>query len=157
MSRGDPERAPGLFRLDGEHCLARAGACHDAVDPGDRQRDRSSAERQPARQRPPETGGATTRATRHRGGADRLRDALIPLYAGKMSLRTMAWTPQLPSTTWVTPKSTAIDIRLMASSSVRPLAVIRKRRILRKASRMARSTDDFWKISLCAAAPRSAR
>src|SRR5271157_1280061 len=55
----------------------------------------------------------------------------------------MAWTPQLPSTTWVTPKSTASYISEIASSSVRPLVAIRKDRILRNASLMARSTDDF--------------
>src|SRR5262245_44209757 len=54
-----------------------------------------------------------------------------------------AWTPQLPSTTWVTPKSTAIDMSEMASSSLSPRVVMRKWRILRKASRSARSTDDF--------------
>src|SRR5215472_4478681 len=37
-----------------------------------------------------------------------------------------AWTPQFPSTTWVTPKSTATDIREIASSSESPLVVMRK-------------------------------
>ena len=32
-----------------------------------------------------------------------------------------ACTPQLPSTTWVTPKSTATDISEIASSSLKPL------------------------------------
>src|SRR3712207_805151 len=61
----------------------------------------------------------------------------------KMFLRMTAWTPQLPSTTCVIPKSTAIDISEIASSSDKPFVVIRKCRILRNASRMARSTEDF--------------
>jgi len=61
----------------------------------------------------------------------------------KMLFLMMAWTPQLPSTTCVIPKSTATDIREIASSSVRPLVVMRKFRIFRKASFIARSTEDF--------------
>src|SRR5882672_11251275 len=56
---------------------------------------------------------------------------------------TMAWMPQLPSTTWVTPKSTAMDISEIASSSLNPLVVIRNARILRNASLRARSIEDF--------------
>src|SRR5262249_20426390 len=59
------------------------------------------------------------------------------------SFRITACTPQFPSTTCVTPKSTAMVISEMASSSLSFLVVIRKRRILRNASRRARSTDDF--------------
>ena len=55
----------------------------------------------------------------------------------------MAWIPQLPSTTWVTPKSTSTEISEIASSSVNPLVFIRKLRILRNASRNARSIEDF--------------
>src|ERR1700683_1780720 len=55
----------------------------------------------------------------------------------------MAWMPQLPSTTWVTPKSTPTEISEIPSSSVSPLVVIRKPRILRNASRSARSIEDF--------------
>src|SRR5712692_8908103 len=36
----------------------------------------------------------------------------------------MAWTPQLPSTTCVTPKSTATDISEIASSSLREIVGI---------------------------------
>ena len=36
---------------------------------------------------------------------------------------TMAWMPQLPSTTWVTPKSTPTEISEIASSSVNPFGV----------------------------------
>src|SRR6266536_1603123 len=61
----------------------------------------------------------------------------------KMSFLMTAWTPQLPSTTWVMPKSTPTVIREIASSSVSFLVVIRNLRILRNASRKARSTDDF--------------
>ena len=56
----------------------------------------------------------------------------------------MAWMPQLPSTTCVTPKSTATELSEIASSSVNPLVVIKNLRILRKASLSARSIDDFW-------------
>src|SRR5438132_1458454 len=55
----------------------------------------------------------------------------------------VAWTPQLPSTTWVMPKSTATDMREIASFSLRPLVVMRKWRIFRNASLIARSTEDF--------------
>ena len=55
----------------------------------------------------------------------------------------IAWMPQLPSTTCVTPKSTPMDMSEIASSSVSPLVVIRKIRILRNASRSARSIEDF--------------
>src|SRR5262249_48060439 len=53
----------------------------------------------------------------------------------------MAWMPQLPSTTWVTPKSTATEISEIASSLLKPLVFIKKPRILRNASRRARSID----------------
>ena len=46
--------------------------------------------------------------------------------APKTALSSVAWTPQFPSTTWVTPKSTATDIRDIASSSLSPCVVIRK-------------------------------
>src|SRR6202035_5250565 len=61
----------------------------------------------------------------------------------KISFLITAWTPQFPSTTWVMPKSTPIVIKEIASSSVSFLVVIRNLRILRNASRKARSTDDF--------------
>jgi hypothetical protein len=61
----------------------------------------------------------------------------------KISFLMTAWTPQFPSTTWVMPKSTPIVIKEIASSSVSFLVVIRNLRILRNASRNARSTDDF--------------
>src|SRR6267143_4609509 len=61
----------------------------------------------------------------------------------KISFLMTAWTPQFPSTTWVMPKSTPIVIREIASSSVSFLVVIKNLRILRNASRKARSTDDF--------------
>ena len=69
----------------------------------------------------------------------------------------IAWIPQLPSTTCVTPKSTPMGMSEIASpppfllfsllpllflSSVSPLVVIRKIRILRNASRSA-SWDVF--------------
>src|SRR5712692_5418409 len=49
--------------------------------------------------------------------------------AAKTFFLMMAWMPQLPSTTCVTPKSTAMDIREIASSSVSPLVAIRNRLI----------------------------
>src|SRR5215831_16529091 len=55
---------------------------------------------------------------------------------------TIAWIPQLPSTTWVTPKSTATELSEIASSSLNPLVVIRNVRTLRKASLRARSIED---------------
>src|SRR5712671_1792051 len=61
----------------------------------------------------------------------------------KISFLMTAWTPQFPSTTWVMPKSTPIVIKEIASSSVSFLVVMRNLRILRNASRKARSTDDF--------------
>src|SRR5258708_3402479 len=62
----------------------------------------------------------------------------------KISFLMTAWTPQFPSTTWVMPKSTPIVIREIASSSVSFFVVIIKNlRILRNASRKAKSTDDF--------------
>src|SRR4029077_6278341 len=69
------------------------------------------------------------------------KDQLSP--PAKMSFLMTAWTPQFPSTTWVMPKSTPMVIREIASSSVSFLVVIRNLRILRNASRNARSTDDF--------------
>src|SRR6266699_437635 len=61
----------------------------------------------------------------------------------KISFLMTAWTPQFPSTTWVMPKSTPIVIKEIVSSSVSFLVVIRNLRILRNASRKARSTEDF--------------
>src|SRR5262249_62048550 len=93
------------------------------------------------RHRPPDPGAAPP--SRHRGGlraAGRAAPAHVP---AKMLFLITACTPQLPSTTSVTPKSTATDMREIASSSLRPCVFMRKWRILRKASRMARSTDDF--------------
>jgi hypothetical protein len=55
----------------------------------------------------------------------------------------IAWMPQLPSTTWVTPKSTPMEMSEIASSSVSPFVFMRKLRILRNASRKARSIEDF--------------
>jgi hypothetical protein len=52
-----------------------------------------------------------------------------------------ACTPQLPSTTCVTPKSAATDISEIASSSLRLCVVIKKCRGFRNASRSARSTE----------------
>src|SRR6516162_3168501 len=75
----------------------------------------------------------------------------------KIAFFRIAWTPQLASTTWVTPKSTATDISEIASSSESPLVVIRKCRILRNASRIARSSEDLPKISVCALSPSSAK
>ena len=43
LPRREPERAAGLFRADGEHRLARAGARDVAVDPGDGPGGRQSA------------------------------------------------------------------------------------------------------------------
>jgi N-methylhydantoinase B/oxoprolinase/acetone carboxylase alpha subunit len=43
-----------------------------------------------------------------------------PASPPKIAFLRIAWTPQLPSTTWVTPQSTASDISEIASSSVRP-------------------------------------
>src|SRR3954471_14460423 len=82
-------------------------------------------------------------AAKHRamdGSTGRMDHASPP---AKMSFLITAWTPQLPSTTWVMPKSTPIVIREIASSSVSFFVVIRNLRILRNASRKARSTDDF--------------
>src|SRR5258705_9895095 len=78
-----------------------------------------------------------------RAGTDRVgvMDQVSP--PAKISFLITAWTPQFPSTTWVMPKSTPIVIREIASSSVSFLVVIRNLRILRNASRKARSTDDF--------------
>ena len=56
----------------------------------------------------------------------------------------MAWMPQLPSTTWVTPKSTATELSEIASSSLNPLVVIRNVRTLRNASLRASSIEHFW-------------
>src|ERR1700694_914790 len=76
-------------------------------------------------------------------GTDRVgvMDQVSP--PAKISFLIPAWTPQFPSTTWVMPKSTPIVIKEIASSSVSFLVVIRNLRILRNASRKARSTDDF--------------
>src|SRR6202034_3947915 len=48
-----------------------------------------------------------------------------------MLLRIEPCTPQLASTTWVTPKSAATDMSAIASSSLSLWAVMRKRRSLR--------------------------
>ena len=64
------------------------------------------------------TGPAGLNGLQIRGG-----QASMP---AKTSLRMTACTPQFPSTTWVTPKSTATDISEIASSSVSFLVVIRK-------------------------------
>ncbi len=84
------------------------------------------------------------------GGLDadaRLEATRMPAVVGprrsqvhvKTLLRMDPCTPQLASTTWVTPKSAATDMRAMASSSLSLWTVIRKRRSLRKASRIALS------------------
>src|SRR5665647_814954 len=85
---------------------------------------------------------------RHQLNVDYLR-------AGNISLFTIACTPQLPSTTCVTPKSTATDMSDTASSSLRCCVFIRKCRILWNASRKARSTEDFLNIWFCASGPKS--
>src|SRR5260370_42709335 len=79
-------------------------------------------------------------ATLPEDGEDFAAHALAP--ANRLFLM-IAWMPQLPSTTWVTPKSTAMDISEIASSSLNPLVVIRNARILRNASLRARSIEDF--------------
>ena len=49
-----------------------------------------------------------------------------PASSANIDFFRIAWTPQLVSTTWVTPKSTATDISEIASSSLRraPIADI---------------------------------
>jgi hypothetical protein len=49
----------------------------------------------------------------------------------------MAWTPRLPSTTWMMPKSTSTERSEIAASSLSPQPVIISRRALQKASRIA--------------------
>src|ERR1700687_6214567 len=71
--------------------------------------------------------------------------------------RIVPWTPQLASTTWVTPKSAPTDISEIASSSLIRCTVIRNRRSLRNASRIARSRLEWLAISVCASGPSSAR
>lgn len=66
----------------------------------------------------------------------------------KTLLRIEPWIPQLASTTCVTPKFAATDNKAMASSSLSLCTVIRKRRSLRKPSRMAGSSEDFSAISV---------
>src|SRR4029077_9864681 len=94
--------------------------------------------------------GSSGGGLRFKSGAARAREEPWPLLfqhqvspPAKMSFLMTAWTPQFPSTTWVIPKSTPIVIREIASSSVSFLVVIRNLRILRNASRKARSTNDF--------------
>ena len=65
--------------------------------------------------------------------------------------------PNWRSTTWVTPKLTAIDISEIASASDSPFAAIKKCLISRNASRVAPSSEDLAKISVCALSPSSAR
>ena len=65
--------------------------------------------------------------------------------------------PNWRSTTWVTPKLTAIDISEIASDSDSPFAAIKKCLISRNASRVAPSSEDLAKISVCALSPSSAR
>jgi len=48
------------------------------------------------------------------------------LRARKAVCLNTAWTPQLPSTTCVTPKSTAAEISAIASSSLKPLVFHQK-------------------------------
>src|SRR5258708_37216171 len=62
---------------------------------------------------------------------------------GKQALLDDRVDAQWPSATSVTPKSTAMDISEIASSSLNPLVVIRNARILRNASLRARSIEDF--------------
>ncbi len=50
---------------------------------------------------------------------DRIR-GLSAYSLSNIAFSTMPCTPQLPSTTWVTPKSVATDIKEIASSSVSP-------------------------------------
>src|SRR5262249_54687845 len=69
-----------------------------------------------------------------------LQDVSVP--ANRFFL-IIAWMPQLPSTTCVTPKSTPMDMSEIDSSSVSPFVVIKKLRILRNASLNARSIEDF--------------
>src|SRR6201996_8858485 len=72
-----------------------------------------------------------------------LGDSQVSFGPAKTRLLNIACTPQLPSTTWVTPKSTAAEISAIASSSLNPLVFIRKRRTFRNASFIARSSEDF--------------
>src|SRR5262249_2133567 len=133
--RGDPGR-PGHDERDGwlGRLLTPRG---DASD-----RSAGLLRDPPTAHGPPDDGGPGGRRpaapVAPRGDVD--ADGQAPV---KTCLRMTACTPQLPSTTCVTPKSTATDISEMASSSLRPRVVIRKWRILRNASRIARSTEDF--------------
>lgn len=49
--------------------------------------------------------------------------------------------PQFPSTTWVIPKSTAVVIIAMVSSSIKPYVSINQLRVLMKQSSMAMSKE----------------
>ena len=62
-------------------------------------------------------------SARRRSGGVRVYTVSVP---AKMTFFRIACTPQFPSTTWVTPKSTATDISEIASSSDSPFVVIRK-------------------------------
>ena len=84
-----------------------------------------------------------TRRGQAHAGTDRVDGIGQVSPPAKISFLMTAWTPQFPSTTWVMPKSTPTVIKEIASSSVSFLVVIRNLRILRNASRKARSTDDF--------------
>jgi undecaprenyl-diphosphatase len=84
-----------------------------------------------------QAGGWRTLPAAQRGQGRRGRSRCLsrprcdqPPRAGKMPLPMIACTPQLPSTTWVMPKSTATDISEIASSSLKPCVDIRKWRIL---------------------------
>src|SRR5262245_44457952 len=107
---------------------------------------------QAARKRTEELG--RLRPQRHRQGACVSR--LISPPANRLFFR-MAWMLQLPSTTCVTPKSIPTDIRDTALSSLTSRVVIRKWRILRKASRRTKSVEDLLEISDCTWGLRSVR
>src|SRR4029450_7497055 len=96
---------------------------------------------------------AFDRAGQAHAGTDRIDGIGQVSPPAKISFLMTAWTPQFPSTTWVMPKSTPTVLKEIASSSVSFLVVIRNLRILRNASRKARSTDDFEQISDCALSP----
>src|SRR5947209_1843532 len=64
--------------------------------------------------RSPRRGGGGVCRYRHDNGG------IQPASPAKIAFFKIAWTPQLASTTWVTPKSTATDISEIASSSLSP-------------------------------------
>src|SRR6478736_1294989 len=118
-----------LSPLSGEERKSNFGAARSALDPiSDISAVAPKRQRDAARRLPEPT-------------ASGVMDQVSP--PAKISFLMTAWTPQFPSTTWVMPKSTPIVIKEIASSSVSFLVVIRNLRILRNASRKARSTDDF--------------